>query len=41
MYVMWHGAAAFVTDEIEAMLTHGNPQYYTLTEVAATVAVLN
>jgi hypothetical protein len=39
MYVMWHGAATFVTDEIETMLTRGNPQYDQLTPVAQSVKV--
>jgi len=39
MYVLWHGAAAFVTDEIEAMLTRGNPSYDGWTMVAQSVTV--
>lgn len=39
MYVMWHNAAAFVTDEIEAMLTYGKPSYDHLTPVAQAVKV--
>jgi hypothetical protein len=39
MYVMWHGAEAFVTDEIETMLTRGKPEYGRLKQVAHTVRV--
>ena len=41
MYVIWHGTEAFVSDEIETMLTRGNPQYSGWTQVAQEVALVS
>lgn len=39
MYVLINGVETFVSPEVEAMLTHGNPQYSGLTPVAQAVKV--
>lgn len=39
LYVLINGVENFVTDEVDAMLTYGNPQYGVLTPVAQAVTV--
>lgn len=38
-YVLINGVEHFLSDEVEAMLIHGNPQYGSLTPVAQAVTV--
>ena len=39
MYVLRNGTYNFLSPEVEGMLTHGNPQYDRLTQVAQTVTL--
>lgn len=40
MYIKADGLNLFVTEDVETMLTHGNPSYERMTAVAGTVTVL-
>ena len=41
MYVFFHGVMTFLSEEVETMLTYGEPQYDRLTPVATSATVLS